>query len=566
MTEDKSRTSISRRKFLYIGGAVVAAAAVGGASYYLRQPPSPTITTTTATPRTTTAPPEKILFTQVLTEELQSADPMLSSGAGGDFSTAINVYDRLFRPTIVNKVEQPEPFLVKDYKVSPDGLKWTMRIREGVKFHDLTEMTAEDVAWSFDRYLQYGKGFATLYIGITEPGMTKAVDKYTVEFNFKKPYGPFPATLCRFYVMNKKLVLPNISKGEQGHDWLHNNDAGSGPYKLKEWRPREVLILTKFDEWWGWDSLYEAKGKRRVTEYNFKPVQEPATMKTMMVAGQADIDDGWFGADTYRSLQGQGQLVLEKNGPWVLQRVISMNNRVFPYDDIHVRKAVSWAFDYEKYLKTFEFDAVQAQGPVPHTLWGHNPNLFVYKQDLTKAKEELALSKYKTSELAKPLKYLTHNEPGKNAALFLAECLKPLGMGIEIEMTTWAKIIGSYGTGDPNQCPINALWGNTAKYPSPDAYLFSPFHSSQWGSWPAQAWYKNPEVDNILDQSRSEQDPNKLLQLYYKAQELIVQDAPMIWLANPYMVLMRQPWVKGFTFRSTLGEYMYLPTFEIEKH
>ena len=472
---------------------------------------------------------------------------------------SINLYDRLFRPTIKNGVEMPEGDLVTTYTVSPDGLKYTMQLQKGVKFHDGTESTADDVAWSFDRYLQYGKGFSFLYTGYIDPGMTKALDKYTVEFNLKKPYTALPASLCRFAVLNRKLVEPHINDGPQGHDWLHLNDAGSGPYKLKEWRPREETILVKFDDYWrGWGA------GNRVTEFHFMPVIEVATMKTLLLSGKADLDDGWMGTDAYKALEGKGNIVLERH-PWIQERVLTMNNQRKPFDDIHVRKAVSWAIDYDKYNTIIEWDGQQAKGPVPIGLWGHNPNVFQYHYDVNKAKEELALSKYSAQELAEPIVVPVHNDKTKLTMLFVSEYLKAIGLNIQIEMTTWTKLIGSFGQG-PQAAPPLLWWGNTVKYPSPDAYLYGVFHKSTWGTWSGQAWYDNPEVNALLEQSRAETDTNKLLQLYATIQEKIVADAPMVWLSNPYCVIARQSWVKGFTFRSTLGEYLWIPNFTIEPH
>jgi len=558
----KDDKKVSRRKFFKMGVGVVVVAAAGTAAYYLTRPGTPStsaVTSTSAIPVTSSQLAQLVQFTSLSTEEYESLDPHFSGGTGADFSLAINMYDRLFRPNIVNGQEQPVPDLVADYNVTPDGLTWTMHLQQGVKFHDGTELTADDVAFSFDRYLNFGKGFSYLYQGYIDPGSTKALDKYTVQFNFKLPYSPFPASLCRFYVLNKALVSQHMNEGQYAHDWLDSNEAGSGPYTLTTVKPREEVVLTKYDGYWkGWQP------GNRVTEYHWKPIIEIATMKTLLLSGQGDMDDGWMGTDAYKSLNGQPNIVIERN-PWIQERVLSLNNQKMPLDDIHVRKAVSWAMDYATYNSMLEYNARQAQGPIPIGLWGHDDTLFQYKQDYTQAKAELAQSKYSASELAKPIVVPSFNDNIKAVFLLAQQSLAPIGLNLQLEDTTYTKMIASITSGDPQQAPAMLWWGNTVKYPSPDAYL-SPFNSSSWGTWQGQAWYKNKTYDDLLTQSRAETDQNKLLQDYSNLQKMLVDDAVMVWLSNPYGNICSHTWINGFKWLSCLGEFLYLPNFTVNPH
>lgn len=527
---------------------IIAIAVAAGVTYYYLNLPS-----------TTTTPTSPVVFTHISTEEYSSLDPQFATGAGEDFSIMINVYDRLFSPAIVNGVETFVPDLVTNYNVSSDGLTWTMQIHQGVKFHDGTEMTAEDVVWSFNRYLEYGHGFSYLYTGLIGPGNTTALDNYTVQFTFSQPYTSFAASLVRFAVLNSKLVTAHILEGTLGHDWLNFNDAGSGPYYIKEVHPHQDLVLAMYVPYWkGWAS------GRRITEAHFIPVIETSTMKQELISGTADIDDGWMSADDYRSLATYSSLVIERF-PWVQERVLSMNNQKFPFDDIHVRKAVSWVFNYTDYNQVEEWNAPQAQGPVPVGLFGHESSLFVYHQNLTAAIAELAQSKYTPAQLAQPIIVPVYNDKTEEVALYVADQLKAINLTIQPMMTTYSQILASFALG-PQSAPSMVWWGNTEKYPSPDAYLYSVFSNSSWGTWQGQCWYNNSEVQTLLVQSLHTVDQTQLLQLYSSIQQKIVDDAPMIWLANPKCDIVVQKWVHGFTWVSALGEYLYLPNFTIDQH
>jgi len=559
---------VSRRKFLKVGAGVVAVGVIGAAAYSLMQQGSPTpAVNSTSVPASTSMASltssqmaQLAQLTELSTEEYESLDPQFSGGTGADFSLAINMYDRLFRPKIINGQEQPSPDLVTNYNVTPDGLTWTMNLQQGVKFHDGTELSADDVAWSFDRYLNFGKGFSYLYNGFIDPGNTTALDKYTVQFKFKLPYSPFPASLCRFYVLNKALVSQNITGNDYGHGWLDSgNEAGSGPYTLTSVQPREEVVLSQFPGYWkGWQP------GNRVTQFHWKPIIEIATMKTLLISGQGDMDDGWMGADAYKSLVGQPNIVIERN-PWIQSRVLSMNNQRMPFDDIHVRKAVSWAMDYNTYNSTLEYNARQGQGPVPIGLFGHDDSLFQYTQDYSKAKAELAQSKYSASELAAPIMVPSFNDNIKAVFLLAQQSFAPIGINLQLQDTTYTKMIASITSGDPQQAPAMLWWGNTVKYPSPDSYL-GAFASSTWGTWQGQAWYKNKSYDDLLTQSRAETDQTKLLTEYSGLQKMVVDDAVMVWLSNPYSNVSIHNWVQGFTWLSCLGEFLYLPNFTITPH
>ena len=104
----------------------------------------------------------------------------------------MNIYDPLVWPT---KGGPPKPHLAESWDVSDDGLTYTFHLRKGVKFHDGTELTAEDVAFSMDRMLSISKGFAWLWKDVLDVGDIEAADDYTVAFHLNEPYGPFIAGL-----------------------------------------------------------------------------------------------------------------------------------------------------------------------------------------------------------------------------------------------------------------------------------------------------------------------------------------------------------------------------------
>jgi ABC-type transport system substrate-binding protein len=192
----------------------------------------------------------------------------------GRAASRINFYDGLLR--WVDNPPKMIPWLAESYTSSPDGKTWTFTLRKGVKFHDGSEMTADDVVYSIERMLATKKGASTLFLPIIDPGSTKAPDKYTVVFTLKEPSAIFLATVPEILVVNAKLVKKNEKDGDWGQAWLAKNVASTGSYKLKRYDPAIGFVGERFKEHFaGWgDKAFDEIEFRAVLETNTR-VQGP---------------------------------------------------------------------------------------------------------------------------------------------------------------------------------------------------------------------------------------------------------------------------------------------------
>src|SRR5262249_31610946 len=140
----------------------------------------------------------------------------------GRVAVRLNLYDGLYR--WLDNPPKLEPWLAESHTVSPDGLTYTFKLRHGAKFHDGTEITAEDVRYSAERILAMKKGAAALLSTMIAPGATKALDRYTVQFTLTKPAAIFMAVVPEVHVVNSALVKKNEKDGDWGAAWLTNNE------------------------------------------------------------------------------------------------------------------------------------------------------------------------------------------------------------------------------------------------------------------------------------------------------------------------------------------------------
>jgi peptide/nickel transport system substrate-binding protein len=491
---------------------------------------------------------KEVVFTFATPQISMSFDPAQHV----DMTTSANVfnaYDPLVLP-ILGK--PPKPCLAESWEISPDGLTYTIHLRRGVKFHDGSEFTSEDVVFSMDRMLKLKKGYSWLWSGVLTPGSTEAADKYTVVFRLEKPFGPFIATLVQFLPVNKKLIMANKEPGDfgefgdYGQKYLQTHDAGTGAYFAEKVALGDEIIFKKFDDYWGgWQP-------NQIDKVHWRVIPERATIGAMLKKGEVDMIDEYGTPEEYADL-GKAPGVTAFESMQASLFIIHMHCQKKPTDDINVRKAISYAFDYQTAVDKL-FGGQQAQGPVPIAMAGHNPNVVVYKRDVEKAKEFLAKSKYSMEELKKmDLIYLywAGNEVMRKTGLLLKSNLQDIGLNVKLQAEAWATMTAM--ATKPETTPAFFCHWNTAKYPSPDAYIYGMFHRKAWGTYLSTSWYDNPKVDELADKARRETDTQKRYQLYGEAQRITTEDAALLPVAcQAYRFAFRDR-VKGFSLKGVLS-------------
>ncbi|MCA9906869.1 MAG: ABC transporter substrate-binding protein, partial [Anaerolineae bacterium] len=211
----------------------------------------------------------------------------IDPAVGNDFSSStslVNLYDTLVFP---NKDGGIDPWVAESWAVSDDGLTYTFNLRQGVMFHDGTELLASDVVYSFNRMKEIGEGFAYLLPNAA----VEATGDYTVAFTLEQPSGLFLPSLVRLYIVNEDLVRANTEaegtygeNGDYGKDWLLTHDAGSGPYQVVEFPLAEYLLMSKFDGWWNAENF----NPNAADEVRFIGTTETATVRSLMADGELE--------------------------------------------------------------------------------------------------------------------------------------------------------------------------------------------------------------------------------------------------------------------------------------
>ena len=504
---------------------------------------------------------EEVVFTYVEGQVISTIDPAKHVDESS-LHAVINMYDPLLRPKLEEKSMEPGPWVAESWTISDDGLTYTFKIRKGIKFHDGTELTAEDVKFSMERMLAIKKGFSWLWNGVLEPEGIEVIDDYTIAFHLNQPYAPFLATLIQLFIVNKDLVMANLQPGDfgemgdYGQAFLEENEAGSGPYMKESWERGSKFVFRRFPDYWkGWEP-------GQIDKVNYLIVTEEATKKTLLQSGEADMVDQWMTVESYEELAKNPDIVVQVD-PSVQLFHLPMNTKKPPTDNIHLRKAIVYAFDYETAVKEIIPGSVQAAGPVPVRAWGHAEDVLVYQRDMEKAKKHFELSGYKPGEVELDYWFPASVPMERKIGLLLASNLQELGIKLNINPVQWANITEA-ATSVETTPHLTGIF-DTLKYPHPDSHTYGMYHPSCWGSYRCLSWYDNPEVTALLEKARATVDPEEQIELYKEAQRRIVEDAPSIYIANPAHRIAYRKHVKGYTYVGLLGWDLSFYTLRIER-
>ena len=505
-------------------------------------------------------PKERVVFTYVTMQETMCLDPAIHLDMS-ESANIYNTYDSLLYPVLG---EAPKPWVAESWEISEDGLTYTFHIRKGIKFHDGTELTAEDVAFSMVRMLELGLGYSWLWAGLLEPEGVEVTDEYTIVFHLEKSFAPFLPSLVQFHTVNKDLIMTEKKPGDfgefgdYGREYLQAHTAGSGAYMVESVTLGDSIHFVKFEDYWkGWE-------ENQIDEIHWLVIPEMATIKLMMLEGTADMTtEGVY--PEIQKLLGETTGIVAVEEPSITLFRTHMNCKKPPLDDVNVRKAISYAIDYEA-ITTVIFPGPQAVGPVPPGIPGHNPDVVVYSRDVEKAKEYLEKSKYSLEEL-KEMKlafvYVVPVEMFKKTALLFMDNLKDIGLNVEVTGEVWGRFCEMATT--PEATPALGCCWLSAKYPSADYHTAMMFTPRAHGAYPGMSWYENPKVTELVEQARMTADSEERFRLYGEAQRIIAEDAAAVFLVNTPMRRCMQDYVKGFRFPGVMSYDLDFHSLRIEK-
>jgi peptide/nickel transport system substrate-binding protein len=419
---------------------------------------------------------------------------------------------------------------------NPDANNYLFKLRQGVKFHDGSEMTADDVKYSIERMI--AKDTANPWkFTIDSIDQVAVVDKYTVKISTNRPDAGLPAAMA----MNRgTAIIP--ADGAQKTD-LNLKAAGTGPFRMVEYVPADHVTFERFPDYWGKPIPY----LDRVT---FKITGDEEARVAGLRAKQ--FDAAQIATDSVQRLSSESTLQVLKSAiysPYTLEP----NSGKAPTNDVRVRKAISLAVDRNVYLDKVVGGFGVLTGPIGtgYGDWFIPPEQLGYTYNPDQAKALLAEAGVAPgTQLSFP--YQGDNPFYTSIAVVTADMLKKVGLDVKLE----ALEAGVLNTRGPSGSRDYHFFSRRRGFRSdPDGHLRADFYSTG----PSNPGYKNTEVDDLLDKARIELDHAKRKQMYTRIQQIILDENPHIFLFNAMKLDALQGYVQGYVpaytgFRESLRQ------------
>lgn len=490
---------------------------------------------------------------------VNTLDPNIPGSTREAFALSMSSYDRLVsfgRKQLNGKwvfdLDTINGELAESFSVSPDGLKLTFRLRPDAKFHDGSPVTAEDVKWSLDRCVTAPVlGKAQLLTGsLTSADQFKVIDPLTIEVTLPRPDKLALPNLATVYpiIINSKLAKSHATPEDPwALSWLKENEAGSGAYIVETFKPGEQAIAKRNEAWNRGSSDKPASFKRLIIQ----SVPEPATRANLVERGDADLVIDLQASDV-QALEAKGKLKVISTPQYNAVTFISMNNKIPPFDNVNVRRAVAAALPYDDMFKAALFGrgaplfgASWADGKPPS---GGYPIPQPVKLDLEKARaylKEAGVPEGFATTFSFNVGQAATAEP---MAALVKESLEKIGIKVDIQKLPDAQMSTSI---NEKKLPFFTE-GIVAWLPSTD-YFYRNFYTGN------QRWNysstDNAELEKIAQAARFEPDKAK-----YEAQG---KELNAIHFEQMFQVPLWQP-AQDAVMAANLDGYVYQFTRQVD--
>ncbi|MFA1820975.1 ABC transporter substrate-binding protein [Virgibacillus oceani] len=440
------------------------------------------------------------------------------------------------------------PGLAHDWEVSEDGLEYTFYLEEDVKFHDGTDFNAEAVKINFERWSDREHEYAFLDDGYIYPlyetmfggvkgGEGHVIDEinvisdHEIEFVLNRPLGSFLQNLAMHYF----AITSPAALDEYGPD-IGENPVGTGPFKFVSWEKDSQIILEKNED-------YRMEGLPKLDRVIYQVIPDNGARVIALRSGEVDIIDD-VNPDEAEGIESDDDLELYARNENNIG-FLGFNVEKPSLDDKLVRQAITHAIDTQSIVDAlYAGYATPAVNLIPPNYLGHNDDIEGYEYNTEKAKELLADAGYEDG-LELDLWVMPVSRPympdPERVAEIVQNNLGEVGITTNIVREEWAPYLEKTSNGEQELY----LLGWSGSNGDPDYFFNSLLHGDAIGG-ENRTFYKNEEVDELLDQAVETIDQEERAELYKKAQVILHEDAPAVNIVHSTPLVAAKSSVKNF--------------------
>ncbi|WP_423192031.1 glutathione ABC transporter substrate-binding protein GsiB [Cupriavidus sp. H18C2] len=463
------------------------------------------------------------VYSTFTTLDPYDANDTLSQAATKSFYQGLFGFDKDMKPVNV---------LAESYDVSKDGLVYTFKLKKNIKFHDGTTFDATAVKANLDRVTDPANKLKR-YTLFNRVAKTEVVDPYTARVTLKEQFSPFINVLAHpSAVMISPTALKKYGKEIAFHP------VGTGPFEFVEWKQTDYLKGKKFAGYW-------KTGYPKIDTITWKPVVDNNTRSAVMQTGEADFAFS-IPFEQAAVLKASPKVDLV-DAPSIIQRYLSLNTMVKPFNDPKVRQAINYAINKEALVKVaFAGHAVPAEGVVPPGVdyaeklgpWPYNP---------AKARELLKEAGYPNGFETTLWSAYNHTTAQK-LIQFVQQQLQQVGIKAQVQaLEAGQRVERVESVQKPEEAGVRMYYVGWSSSTGESDWALRPLLASE--SMPPKllntAYYKNDQVDADIAGALRTTDRAEKARLYKDAQERIWKDAPWAFLVTEKVLYARAKRLTG---------------------
>ena len=436
--------------------------------------------------------------------------------AAGDEEIIFNIYEGLYK---FDNKGNLNPCLATDVEISADASVYTFTIRNGVKFHDGSDLDPNDVVYSLKRAAGLNDGQDGIAL-VREMDSVKDV-RITSDNRVEVALEESNSELLSYFTTG---IIP------EGYDNCQKAPVGTGPFKFESYTPGQSVILVKNDNYW-------QKGLPYLDKVTFKVCADMDAGLTELANGSIDIFP-YLTSDRANQLDPSKYNVLS-NGSNMVQ-VFALNNAVSPLNDVRVRQAINYAINRKDIISvTMDGAGVELSTAMSPAMGSYYDTSLdgTFDQDIEKAKKLMAEAGYENGfdiSCTVPSSYLIH----VNTAVELASELKAIGINMEIEQVDWATWLETVYTGRQYETTVIALTSTYAPYD-----VLERYQSTSDGNF---INYSNSKVDELMAKIPGTIDLNERTALYHQVLGLLTDDACSVYIQDPTTITAVSTRLEGY--------------------
>lgn len=439
-------------------------------------------------------------------------DPHKASAAG-TYEIMFNVFEGLLKPDSTGNVV---PAVAESYDISEDGLIYTFKLRDGIKFHNGQPVTMNDVLYSLNRLkgTDEQKALSSDFEKFVES--IEAKDDKTVEIKLNTLNTDFLA----------KFVAAIIPENNQDHNL---NPIGTGPFQFVRYQPGQKIVIKKFNEYWN-------PKLPKIDEVEFRIIPETQTSLMSFMAGEvqmlprADAIQAEILTDRYNLISVEQNMV----------QLMAMNIGRKPFDDVRVRQAINYAIDKDEIIEVvangYGTKLGSNMSPIMNKYYQEGLEDY-YATDIEKAKELLKEAGYPDG-FKTTITVASNYQFHVDTAQVIVEQLKKAGIEAKIELVEWGVWLDEVYTGREYDMTIIGLTGKLSAYDILKRYL---------SDYPRNfVNYFNPEFDDLVNSAIKETDVEKKAGMFKRAQTMLTEDAAAVYIMDPNFIVALAPDLFGY--------------------